>query len=247
METYYIIKGKPCRYYLKGCLYVSKDGKLAAMPKTKCVLPLEQDSKGNVIVKHKWGHSVSIAKAVITCFCAPKPRDGKDYVVNHKDGDRKNCDYRNLEWQLVHYAHTNKAVVQINVEGTKMDVHKDGTVFLQNGGQLTVRDDSYNADIDLTMCIDPYISVSGRNSIYPKNVFMDNLMKEAGFVNGDDAVLNHPVILHRDNDRMNFAEDNLEWVEETDPRYIAYKTKKKADVHQRNIQLNPRKVLHSGM
>ena len=76
---------------------------------------------------------------------------------------------------------------------------------------------------------------------------MDKVMKSAGFVNGDDAILKDPVILHKDFDRMNFSEDNLEWVERTDQRYIDYQAKKEADKHQRNIELNPGKQLHPGM
>ncbi len=247
MPTNHIIKGKTCRYYRDGSLYISKDGTLAAMPKTKVVLPLKQDQYGNVYVEHGWGYYVSIAKAVITCFCIPKPQDGKPYVIKHKDGNKQNCSSDNLEWELEHYQQTTKNIVEIDVDGTKIEVHKDGTAFLKKGKQLTITDDSYDADIDLFKCIGPHISVPRDRNFYSKTVFMDDLMKNAGFVNGDDVVLSRPVILHRDNNRMNFASDNLEWVEDTDPRYIAYQTKKREEEHQRNIDLNPRKKLHPGM
>lgn len=245
MATDHLINKKRCRYYRDGSLYVSDDGTLAAMPGTKDILPLKRDSNGIVYVNHKWNFSVSIAKAVITCFCKPKPQDGKHYVIKYKDGNTHNCDYKNLEWGLVHYVHTTKTTVQKNINGVSINIHKDGTVYLKNGTQLALHDESYNADIDLFVCIEPSVNVP--YGIHGKSVTMDELMKNAGYVNGDDAILNHPVILHRDYDRMNFDESNLEWVEDTDPRYITYQTKKKADVHQRNIDLNPGKVLHPGM
>jgi hypothetical protein len=76
---------------------------------------------------------------------------------------------------------------------------------------------------------------------------VEKIMKSAGFVNGDDALFKNPVILHRDFDRLNFSADNLEWVENTDQRYIDYQAKKDADRHQRNVELNPGKTLLSGM
>ena len=77
-------------------------------------------------------------------------------------------------------------------------------------------------------------------------IWSGNTLSNPGFVNGDNASLNKPVILHKDLDRMNFSEDNLEWVEETDQRYIDYLEKKEADVHQRNVELNPGKTLPPG-
>ena len=47
-------------------------------------------------------------------------------------------------------------------------------------------------------------------------------MKEAGFIQGDDAGLKEPAILHKDGNYMNFASGNLEWVRQRDPRYKNY-------------------------
>lgn len=38
-------------------------------------------------------------------------------------------------------------------------------------------------------------------------------MIEAEFVNGDKSLLKNPKVLHKDNDYLNFNEENLEWVE----------------------------------
>lgn len=66
----------------------------------------------------------------------------------------------------------------------------------------------------------------------------------AGYVSGEKNDFKNPVILHKDNDPMNFHSDNLEYVEDTDTRYIEYKKKQNEWKHQRNIELNPGRVLH---
>ena len=247
MAKDHIISGKRCRYYHDGSIYVSDDGMLAAMPKTKEILPIKHSTDGIVFVDHKWGDSVSIAKAVITCFCPPKPKDDKRYKIGYKDGDSANCHYKNLEWEVVHYTHTTALEVDNDSYGVTLTVHKDGTIWSKNGTQFVLQDNHYDSDTDLWRCVESYIKIPVGNNPYGKTVYVEDLMREAGFVNGDDAVLKDPVILHRDLDRMNFSADNLEWVENTDQRYIDYQVKKEADKHQRNVELNPGKTLLPGM
>lgn len=229
------INGKRVRYYQEGKIYISDDGTLAAMPKTKEILPIKTDTNGVVYVKHGWGHCVVIAKAVITCFCKPRPEDGKKYRIRHKDGNSSNCSYKNLEWEVEHYVHTTSPVKTITIEGTKLDVRNDGTVTLDDGTLLTVSDCIGDSDTDLMVCIEPHITIPRRSSHRGRTVTMDEIMKSAGFVNGDDAVLKDPVILHKDFDRMNFSEDNLEFVEKTDQRYSDYQKKKRKQTNIRGI------------
>lgn len=68
-------------------------------------------------------------------------------------------------------------------------------------------------------------------------------MKWAGYIQGDDADLQEPVILHRDLDWKNFASDNLEWTEATDQRYLDYQAKKKADMKLRSQEINKGKPM----
>jgi hypothetical protein len=241
------INGKRCRYYHDGKILVSDDGTLAVMPGTHEILPIKHSTDGTIYVDHKWGDSVFIANAVLTCFCPPKPKDGKKYKIRYKDGNPANCHYKNLEWEVIHYTHTTALEVDNDSYGEILTVHKDGTIWSKDGKQYTVHDDLYNSDTDLWVCVESYIKIPVGNNPYGKTVHVEELMREAGFVNGDDAVLKDPVILHRDLDRTNFSADNLEWVENTDQRYIDYQTKKKADKHQRDVKLNPGKTLLPGM
>jgi len=241
MAKEFYIKGKRCRYYHDGSIYVSDDGTLAAMPKTKEILSLQTDTSGVVYVQHTWGHYVGIAKAVITCFCKPKPEDGKKYRIKHKDGNSANCCYKNLEWELAHYEHATTSEVNNSRHGENLIVHKDGTIWSENGTRYQVHDSHYDSDTDLWRCVEPFIKLSVGNNPYGKTVHVEELMKESGFVNGDDAAFTSPVILHSDMDFMNCSADNLEFVEETDQLYIDYQAKKKADKHQRDVGLNPGK------
>ena len=49
---------------------------------------------------------------------------------------------------------------------------------------------------------------------------MDDLMATAGYVSGEKYDLKCPVILHKDNNPMNFDTDNLEYVEADNPRCL---------------------------
>jgi hypothetical protein len=67
---------------------------------------------------------------------------------------------------------------------------------------------------------------------------IEDLMKECGYIQGDNAGLKDPVILHRDLDYHHCAANNLEWTEKTDPRYIKYCEKRYSDRKIRNQELN---------
>ena len=239
------ILGKRCRYYTDGCIYISDDGQLAAMPKTLVSLPILADENGNKYVNHGWTNlgRISIPLAVITCFCPPKPISFKKrYRIKYRDGNRANCHYGNLEWEVRPYEHATSSTVKVNIYGVVLTVKDDGTV--KEGKNPRIPYDAIgDSDLDLMVCIDPHVRFDEKGVRW-KSIAMDDLMKEAGFIQGDDSVLDDPVILHKDNNRLNFASDNLEWVEATDPRYAEYQKKRKEEMHARNVEMNPgRKLL----
>lgn len=106
--------------------------------------------------------------------------------------------------------------------GEYLEVFSDGTV--KNGGrEVSVLNYFYDSDVDCIWATsDPFIKID-RNDWY----HMDDVMKDAGYVHGDDANLKNPGILHKDGDYMNFASGNLEWVRQRDPRYKNYIQQKK--------------------
>ena len=243
-----IIDGVSCRYFIKGRIYISRDGKVAGMkygikyskPVIKQI-KIKIDDAGKYIKKPN-GPRVPIDLAVITCYCPPKPMANKRYRINHKDGDAMNCDASNLEWVIQPYEHTDAPSINLRCYGNIVTVFKDGHVE-QDGKPMTIYDSMYDSDVDLEVCIRPHIQVPRPHSIFHARVFLDDLMKIAGYIQGDDSVFMYPEILHIDYDRMNCSSDNLMWVEGDDKRLDTYQDRKKEDRHKRNIELNPGKYI----
>lgn len=237
------IKNKRCRWYRNGCCWVSDDGELAAVPVKgggkKDIVPILLSPQKKKYIQHPWYGIIGIGAAVATCFCPPHPNDGKRWQINFKDNDSENCSYKNLEWTQYHYKTSNNPSELILIEDQKVEVFKTGYVE-KDGAIQIIRDEVYDTDTDLWNCTEPYIHV------YREHTVMDDVMKMAGYIQGDDADLNRPVILHRDYNLKNFNSDNLEWCEVDDPRYKAYLEQKEKDKHQRRVELNPGKTLHPG-
>ena len=177
------------------------------------------------IVNGKIG-TVYIQDLVADCFCAPKPNDGNYYVLVHKDGNLQNDHYKNLEWRLATSAYPQTtATTAGKVKLTDgLEVRKNGTIY-QKGKKLTVGTVIGNGDIDMIVPIEPFVEYERKNSwgrYERKRISVDKLMDIAGYVNKNKNRFEHPVILHRDNDRLNFDSDNLEWTDYNDPRYKEY-------------------------
>lgn len=237
-------KGKSCRFYRDGSIWVSADGKVAGMSDKKGHiknLAIMNDSKGKFVI-HDWFGRVEIAMAVITCYCPPFPQDGNKYVINYKDGDPMNCDKSNLVWVPYHYKTVTYDKVTLRINGICYTVCHDGTIW-RGTTKETIHDSQFDPDMGLECCLDKYLSVPNKNSCRNDKFFMDQIMAEAGYVLGDDAGLTIPVILHKDYDWANFSSDNLEWTEVTDQRYIDYQTQKRLDKRKRCEELNPGQVI----
>ena len=228
--------GERCRWYMNGSFYVSECGTKAYIaPKkgmTKSV-PIEHDGKGKYIVIQRYNdrYKISIEKAVITCFCPPKPDDGQRYMIHHKDGNPDNCHYKNLEWKPYSYQHNSNPVIFI-CENKEIALTPDGTA--KNGNVVEgVGYCCFDPDTNLTFSKAPFIRPSRRD------FNLEKMMIEAGFIQGDDSTLTNPVILHIDNDWKNISGNNLIWVERSDPRYVDYHKKMVDDMNAETVAHNP--------
>lgn len=173
-----------------------------------------------------------IAYAVITCFCPPPPQDGKEYMIDFRDGNSNNCDYRNLQWVEYHYRNTTVPKVRLYVAGKFIEVFSTGKIKV-DGQEESVLDYYFEPDVDAFSAKEvPVVQIE------KARIAVDELMEAAGYVQGDDSGLENPVILYRDMDYKNFASDNLEWVEATDQRYIDYCKKREEDRQARTKELN---------
>lgn len=244
MPTEKKFKNKTCRYYKAGSVWVSQDGTVIAYvenvkdkqwgwPQTKTHYPRKlKRINGDVYFDNRFSYHYDLDKAVATCWCKPIPKDGKRYTLRHKDGNKQNCHAFNLEWILYHYENTTEDSVKVESEGVVLTIHKDGTIK-KGKDTLTVYDYLYDSDTDLHRCISPYVSIRR------ERVHVEDLMKKAGYIQGDDANFIKPVILHIDEDSTNFASSNLEFCEATDPRYISYQQKRNEYLNKRDEELNP--------
>lgn len=228
------------RLYYKLGIYVSKNGKYLYKDNGsygKYYYTRKTDSNGEPYIT-VGGNKHGVAVLVASCF-KPAPCDGKTYCISHIDGNKDNCDVNNLQWIL----YTPKPYTFNTAPKTKVGdlmVHSNGDVY-QNRNKLTQGDYVYDPDMDLHECVEPFVFVPQKKSIHYDKVKMDKLMEKAQYVQGTPDGKKHPVILHKDHDRNNYASDNLEWVEKDSQEYVDYRKDEVEQIKKRNIELNPRK------
>lgn len=237
------IKGILLRYSPKYNLWVNEEGTRVYREykdqNYNRFLQIHKKDDGSKFLKLTKPGNVELDELVADCY-NPMPRDGKKYVLVHKDGDLSNCNANNLEW---------KSVIKFDHLSTKRKLDNGITVtfkgeFYKGKEELQVVKEIGDADTDRIVGIDPLVYYYKRNK-YGSNerisVHPDDLMAEAEYVNGDKSLLKNPKVLHKDNDYLNFNEENLEWVEESSQEYQEYKNKKKTDIDELTKKLNPNK------
>ena len=233
------INGKRCRLYTENYTWawIADTGDFASHYVKgggyKGSFRILKDNNGPFF-KDSYRGVIRLARAVITCFCPPLPNNGASYMINHKDGNWMNCNYKNLEWAPYHYRHTTLDKIRLILGDDFVEVFSDGKIKI-DGKEQSVREYIFDSDMDLFtvgLKTGPHIII-GR-----ERVSVEKIMTAAGYVQGDDAPLTNPVILHIDGNWLNFASDNLEWVEQDDPRYTNYCKKKISDMEARSKELN---------
>lgn len=197
--------------------------------------PICEDKYGRRFIYLKKYGEIKIAELVISCYCAPKPKDGKVYEIEHIDGDLSNDHRNNLRWgEATPDYIAQKSILLDNILLTrKMDRYKslkikikdDGTIF-QGKSILTPHYHFYDSDLDwhyhLRRAQVEYIFKNSYGKREKASIYTDDLMNDFGFVTRDKTQFVKPVVLHLNNDFLDFSPGNLEWCDATDPRYISY-------------------------
>ena len=232
-----IIEGRRCRlcgnsrYSYSIPLWIADTGDFAAYADNAggvyCPCRIFCDYGGPFIIERKDGGILEqkyIEPLVLESFCPSPAYDEvkcirREQMINHRDGNWMNCDYRNLEIAPYHYRNTTSDRSILFKAGAFLEVFSNGLIMV-DGVEMPVFDwwyfRWYNPADSHYSVVDPYIIVNG------ERIRMEDIMKEAGFIQGDDAGLKEPAILHKDGNYMNFASGNLEWVRQRDPRYKNY-------------------------
>lgn len=237
------IKGILLRYNQKYNLWVNEEGTRAYREYKNSdynkFLKIHQRTDGSKFLELTKSGNVELDELVADCY-NPMPCDGKKYVLVHKDGDLSNCNANNLGW---------KSVIKFDPLSTERKLDNGITVtfegkFYKGKEELKVVNEIGDSDTDRIVGIDPLVYYMKKNKYgryERKSEYPDDLMAEAEYVNGDKSLLKSPKVLHKDNDYLNFNEENLEWVEESSQEYQEYKNKKKTDIDELTKKLNPNK------
>lgn len=225
-------------------LHVERDYMDKGVTKTyEPTIYLDRTSQRNCIELKKYG-VVYLDEMVITCYCPPKPKDGKRYVVHHKDWNFENDHKNNLEWveetpeYLAQRAAKMKEYLRVKrlqwYKHRKISVDEKRGIIKQDGQVVTIYNSFSDRDLDYlfhttTPKVDYTYTVkyanSGQTRYETASLEVDKVMADFGLVFGNKDNLTEPVILHVNHDFLDFTPYNLIWCEKSDPDYIEYRKK----------------------
>lgn len=185
-----------------------------------------------------------IDEMVITCYCPPKPIDGKRYVVHHKDWNFGNDHKNNLEWveETPEYLAARAEKMKEYLHAKRLQWYKDRKITVdekkgiikQNGVALTIYNSFSDSDLGyLFHTTTPKVNYtykatyrnSGQTRYESASLIVDEVLADFGLVLGNKDNFTEPVILHVNHNFLDFTPYNLIWCEKSDPDYIKYQKK----------------------
>lgn len=117
------------------------------------------------------------------------PKDGKKYILIHKDGDLGNCQANNLEWKEVRKYKPTATKRKLD---NGLEVKVDGTI-LDKKKALPIVKEIGDSDTDSMKAIEhPYVSYRRKNkwgNYEDKTADVDDLMAAAEYVDGDKSTM----------------------------------------------------------
>lgn len=214
-------------------VYISNDGEHAERDyfekntnNTKVhVYTIYRDESGRSYIKTVKDGKLYLDILVLTCYRGQEPKDGKTYFPFHKDGDMKNSYVSNLEWrEETPESLAEQAIIEMKAwyKNRKITANKKGLIK-QGSKNLPFVDYIYDSDLDWTYHYPhPWVRYEEKNrwgGYATQKIDADKVFEDLGLVNGDKSKFPHPVILHCNNDYMDYSFGNLEWCDASDQRY----------------------------
>lgn len=235
-------------------VYVSNDGEYAERDyidkdtnTTKVhVYTIYRHECGRAYIKTVKDGELYLDKLVLTCYRGQAPKDGKIYFPYHKDGDMKNSGISNLEWReetpdtVAAYKKLEKETWYKNrkIKATKKGIIKQGTHDLPFIHYL------YDSDLDWTYHKpEPWVMYEEQNrwgKTERHRISADKVFEDLGLVNGNKSKYASPVILHLNNDYLDYRSENLEWCDASDQRYLDFRKIRHDEVMKKDRDCNYR-------
>lgn len=211
-------------------IFVSNDGKYAERDKATgnggvFVYDVQKDECGRAYIRDRYKGLLYLDTLVLTCFRGLPPMDGKRYYPYHKDGDMGNSAISNLEWReetpdsIAEYKRLEQESWYRNrkIKATKKGVIKQGA------HELPFIYHIYDSDLDWTFHkTESWVMYEEKNrwgKTQRHRISVNKVVEDFGLVKGDKTKFATPVILHHNNDYLDYRSENLEWCDASDQRY----------------------------
>lgn len=202
-----------------------------------------------------------VDEMVLSCYKGTM-KDGKKYLVHHKDGDMRNSHINNLEWreETPEYVQERAKIIEASVKASAikeaaaskkalMDWYRKNKVDINEHGEITQRgnvlypyDYIYDSDMDWTYHnTSPRVSVSftnswGRGEI--ERIEVEKIMFDFGKIVGNPDDFENPVVLYQNFDYLDTTPGNLVWCDASDQRYIDFKIESHKRVMEKDHESN---------
>lgn len=235
-----VVSGITLRYSMKYNIWVNWAGTRAYRKYNDSswnrFLQIHTDINGSKFLNVK-PKTVQLDELVADAY-NPMPKDGKKYILIHKDGDLGNCQANNLEWKEVRKYKPTATKRKLD---NGLVVTVEGKIF-DKGKELPIEKETGDSDTDRMVAISPKVRYRRKNNRWgnydDKSADIDDLMAAADFVDGDKSTMQRPRVLHKNMNYLDCHADNLKWVEESSPEYQEYMKKKKEDMDKLEKELN---------
>lgn len=218
--------------------------------KAPAFFDLLQDDDGEVYIsvpqKGYWLRKFMVKDLVAETFGLVKP--GADYIVVHKNGVTWDNRFENLEYHRritmhPHIAACTARSVKQTINHSTYTVMRDGSVK-QDGKYVPIQKSFFNPDNNLHIPMAwPKVSIANKfcgGMTTHTEMDMDQVMANAGYVDGNPKSFENPAVLHKDHNLYNFYSRNLAWCERYGTDYRNYIDSVCSQLNVMAQRMNPR-------